>query len=359
MSAAGSKRKVVITADWDADGVVSAAQIYYSQVHLGKFPVKSKNVNVQAIPSGPRSIIERVERFECGDYLVILDIPFTENVKSALEQYRARCPEAEILYFDHHEATINNLRYLEDSLKVKGFVGKTPTSIIVMNTLKSLGISLMPRLKNFAEAIYYLESPRKKKLPPSIEPSVPPKVIQIAASISKTLNKKKDDETWFKFVKWLSNPLPFEDDIVKLEGKGVVESAMSIGEEADKEMEKTAMDLAMQARQLGFIKFVDARSKWDKPGSSALASNIFKILRSPVAVLISRDDGTRLLIVRSGRGEAAKIMKLLLEKGVIEDLGGHDNIAVGRLSDDVTIKKLEEHLIRASFEALRRRRGED
>jgi len=351
----GERRRVVITADWDADGVVSAAQVYYSQVHLGKFPVRSRNVQVQAIPSGPRSIVERVERFECGDYLVILDIPFTDNVKAALEAYRSRCPSAEILYFDHHETTINNLRYLESELNVKGFVGRTPTSIIVMNTLKSLGISLMPRLRNFAEAIYFLESPGRRRQLPGIEPSVPPKVVQIAASISKTLNKMKDEETWFKFVKWLSNPLPFEDDIVKLHGKGVVESAMSIGEEADREMERIAMDLAMQARQIGFIKFVDARSKWNKPGSSALASNIFKILKTPVAVLIDRDDGARLLILRSGRGEAARIMKALLERGVVEDMGGHDNIAVGRLSDEVTLKKLEEALTRASFDALRRR----
>ena len=361
MSAGGvgaQKRVVVVTADWDADGVVSAAQIYYAQAHLGKFPLRARNVRVQALPSGPRSILDRVERFECGEYLVILDIPFTENVREALRIYKSRCPNASILYFDHHEATINNLRLLEDEFGVKGFVGKTPTSIIVMNTLRQLGINLMPRLRNFAEAIYYLESPGKRRFPPGLQPSVPQRVIEMAASISKTLNKNKDEEVWLKFVKWLSNVTPIDDDVIKLEGKSIFESAISKGEEADREMEKAAVDLAMQARQLGFIKFVDARGKWSKPGSSALASAIFKILRSPVAVLISRDDGARLLIIRSGRGEASRIMKVLLERGIVEDIGGHENIAVGRLGEEVTLRKLEEALVRASFDALRRRGDE-
>ncbi len=350
----GNRRPVVVvTADWDADGVVSAAQIYYAQVHLGKFPLRARNVKVQALPSGPRSILERVERFECGEYLVILDIPFTDNVREALKLYRSKCPRASILYFDHHEATIANLSLLEKEFGVKGFVGRTPTSIIVMNTLKQLGINLMPRLRNFAEAIYYLESPGRRRMLRDLQPSVPQRIIEMAASISKMLNKNKNEDTWLKFVVWLSNVTPIDDDVIKLEGKSLFELAISRGEEADKEIERVAMDLAMQARQLGFIKFVDARGKWNKPGSSALASAIFKILKSPVAVLIRRDDRARLLIIRSGRGEAAKIMKLLLKWGIIDDIGGHENIAVGKLSEDVTMKRLEDALRRASFEALR------
>jgi len=109
----------------------------------------------------------------------------------------------------------------------------------------------------------------------------------------------------------------------------------------------------MSAKRIGFMKFVDARRKWRGRGASALASKLFKILRQPVAVLIERDDGVRLLIIRSRGVKAYKIAVGLLEKGVAENIGGHSSLAVVRLRDGVEPEILEPLLRRLSFEVER------
>lgn len=360
-----ASKKVVITGDWDADGVVSAAQLYYAQHYRGAFPMRSSNVGIQLIPSGPRSIAERVEEFECGDFLVILDIPYTENVKAALESYRARCSKATILYFDHHDSTIMSVAELESEYGVKPFIGKNPTSIIVMTTLKSLGINLLPRLQDFANAIMVLEGRGKaERLPEKVK--VNKKIVEMAAAISKLLNRNKSDEVWIKFVKWLSNPLPFEDTTITavlkeaggVRSSSLIEEARRVGEEADREVSRIATMIAMSAEDLGFIRFVDVRGKWDKPGASALASKLQKILGMPVALLVEVG-GERVLIIRSGRGrgEARRILEVLYEWGVVADKGGHEDIGTGRLREEVTVAQLKEKLRRASFEAFKKRGG--
>lgn len=356
-------KKVVITGDWDADGVISAAQLYYAQHYKGTFPIRSNNVIIQLIPAGPRSIAERVEKFECGDFLVILDIPYTENMKAALESYRTRCPGATILYFDHHDSTISSVAELESKYDVKLFIGRNPTSIIVMTTLKSLGINLLPRLQDFANAVMVLEGRGKAgRLPEKVK--VNKRIVEMAAAISKLLNRNKNDEIWIKFVKWLSNPLPFEDaDITAAlkeaewsRSSSLIEEARRVGEEADREVSRVATMMAMSAEDLGFIRFVDVRGKWDKPGASALASKIQRILGMPVAILVE-SSGERILIIRSGRGrgEARRILDILYEWGVVADKGGHEDIGTGRLNEEVTLAQLKEKLRRASFEAFKKR----
>ncbi len=342
-----------VIADWDADGVVSAAIILYAQHHRGKFPL-AERVKPCLIPAGPRSIKKIAEEGLCWDIVVILDIPFTAEVEETIKHLR-ECG-SKIYYFDHHSSTIEAMRKLEDEYNVFVVVGRSPTSVVLQKFLEGLGVKLTPRLREFVKAVAVLEGGKRK---PAKE-EVAPGIINLAASISKALNQLRDEQAWVKYVKWVSNPLPFEEIKVKVpsrEGeagkKSLLKLGMEISSESDKRIKEAAMNLAMSSRNLGYIKFVDARGKWEGRGASALASNIYKIVNMPVAVFVEKDDGSRLLIIRSGKGEAEKIMRKLYESGIVEDIGGHRNIAVARVGSDVTERMLERALRRASFEAAR------
>ena len=348
--------RVAIISDWDADGVVSAALVLYAQAHRGRFPLEEKT-RPCLIPAGPRSIKRLAEEGLCWDVVVILDIPYTPEVEETLRHFK-NCG-ARIFYFDHHSSTINAMRKLEDELGVFIVVGRNPTSVVLQTFLEGLGVKLTPRLREFVKAVAVLEGGRRR---PRKE-EVPQGIVTLAASISKALNQLRDEDAWRKYVRWISNPLPFEEVRIKLPetgqggpSKSLVRAGIEISKESDERIRKTAMDLAMSAKLLGFIKYVDARGKWEGRGASALASNIYKIVNMPVALLVERDDGSRLLIIRSGRGEAQRIAKKLYEAGIVVDVGGHKNIAVAKLDDSVTQRMLENALRRASFEAARDRR---
>jgi len=344
------KCKVAVLADWDADGVVSAALLLYSQAHRAKFPLEEREKPC-LIPAGPRSIKRVVEEGKCWPVVVILDIPFTPEVEETI-RYLRECG-ARIFYFDHHESTMRAIRKLEDDYKVFVVVGKSPTSVLLKRFLEGLDVKLTPRLREFVKAISVLEGGKRK--PPKEE--VPQGIVRLAASISKALNQLRDEQAWTKYVKWVANPLPFEDVKIPVSGgeskESLVKIGMKISNESDKKIREAAMNLAMSSVNLGFIKFVDARGKWTGRGASALASNIYKIVNMPVALLVEKDDGSRLLIIRSGRGEAHRIAKKLYEANIVDDVGGHRNIAVARINDSVTERMLERALRRASFDAAR------
>ncbi len=345
--------RVAVIADWDADGVVGASLVYYAQEKRGVFPVRGRE-KVCLIPAGPRSIQEVVGE-GCWEHVVIIDIPFTDEVASALSVLRERC-SPRIYYFDHHASTLESVARLEDEYGAYVVVGKSPSAVILKRFLEGLNVKLTRRLEDFVKAIAVLEGDRR--LRHNVEASQ--KIVEMAASISKMLNATRNREAWVKYVKWLANPLPFEDPGIRLpvgeEKVNLIEAGMEVSRKADEEVREVAMRLAMSAANLGYIRFVDARDKWRKRGGSALASSIFKILGQPVAVLLEKSDGARLLIIRSGRGEASAITDVLMEMGIVEDKGGHGNIAVARVRDDVTVKRLEDALRRAAFEAARRSR---
>ena len=353
--------KVAVIADWDADGVVSAALILYAQGHRAKFPLEERT-NPCLIPAGPRSIRRIVEEDLCWPVVVILDIPFTPEVEETIRHLRS-CG-ARIYYFDHHHSTIEALRKLEDEYGVFIVVGRSPTSVILQSFLGGLGIRLTPRLREFVKAIAVLEGGKRKPA----KGEVPEGIVTLAASISKALNQLRDENAWRKYVRWVASPLPFEEIRISIprknsgEGtmgrKNIINLGIEISQESDQKIRQAAMDLAMGARNLGYIKFVDARGRWEGRGASALASNIFKIVSMPVALLVEKEDGSRLLILRSGRGEARRIAEILYSKGVITDIGGHKNIAVARISDEITERRLENELRKASFEAARQLRGQ-
>ncbi|MEB3787461.1 MAG: phosphoesterase [Desulfurococcales archaeon] len=350
----GKERRVLILADWDADGVISAALVGYAQEVKGRFPVQER-LKPDMLPVGPRSIQETVEdlleREGCWEHVVLLDIPYTEAVEAALKLIKEKCG-SKIYYFDHHSSTVKNITHLEDEYNAYVVVGRSSTSVIVARFLEGLGVRVSPRLRDFAKAVGVLEGGARK-----LKGDVSDGLVGVAASISKSLNQMRSPDAWLRYVKWLMNPIPIEPARIDIGGekRDLVSYGMEVSKQNDTEIKKVATELAMSARNLGFIRFVDARDKWKRRGSSALTSAIYKILNTPVAALFEKEDGTRILIIRAGEGMAASIMDVLSEMEVVEEPGGHGNIAVAKLKDEVTVKRLEESLRRAAFEASRRR----
>ncbi|MEN3000144.1 MAG: phosphoesterase [Acidilobaceae archaeon] len=339
---------VAVIADWDADGIVAAAQIVYAQERLGIFPLRAR-APVDLIPSGPRGFREKVAG-KCWDHLIVADIPFTVEVQLGLDDLSSRCSYS-LYYFDHHDTTVRNKELLEKRYREQRalvVVGSYSTSQLVRNFLERHGIKPTPRLKQFIEAVNFIEGGRRSS-------NNNEGAIKIVVSISKRLNITKSTEEWQKYVRWLASPIPF-DELDLAQGKEapeIITESLKTSKEADEELKSVAMDFAMSARRVGFVKFVDARNRWMGRGASALASAIHKTVKEPVVLLVNRDDGTVLVIVRSSRGEAGKIIQHLYENGIVEDRGGHQNIAIARLSREVSVADLERAILRASLDVSR------
>jgi len=332
----------VIIADWDADGVVASAQLVYVQERLGMFPVRSK-IPVSLLPSGPRGFKERVQG-KCWDHVLVIDIPFTGDVDDGLSSMiRGGC-RFKLYYFDHHKSTVESSSYIERVYSGLIVTGNSPTSVIVKNFLEKHGIKITPRLKLFVEAVSVIEGGRG--LVQANE-----KIVGIVAAISKHLNRTKDPEVWCRYVRWLADPIPFDDIELQLgkEVPGLINESLKVSREADEELREVAMKLSMSAKKIGYVRLIDARGKWSSRGASALASAIHKIVGEPVILLVDRTDGTTLLVIRSSRGEAGRLIEMLHTLGLIEDKGGHENIAVARLSRNVTLNRLENALLRLSL----------
>ncbi|MFN4046156.1 MAG: phosphoesterase, partial [Acidilobaceae archaeon] len=146
---------VAIVADWDADGVVSAAQLLYAQEKLRVFPVRGK-VHVDLLPSGPRGFKDKVSG-KCWDYVIVIDIPFTEDVDMGLKSMADSGCNFKLYYFDHHKSTAENMDYIEKTYGGIVVSGSTSTSLIIKNFLEKLGIKITPRLKLFIEAVTAIE----------------------------------------------------------------------------------------------------------------------------------------------------------------------------------------------------------
>lgn len=342
-----ARSRVVVVADWDADGVVSAAIIKFVQERLGIFPVQGE-AQLDLIPSGPRGITEVMSNLSCVDALVILDIPLTIDVYEAIVKYRAKCQGA-IYYFDHHDSTIARISELE-KLGVKTIAGKSATAVLVRMFVEGLGGRLTPRLKQFSDAVAVLEG-RKKPLKTASE-----QIVKMAASISRALNVSKDRELWKSYVDWLSNPLPFEAPRLPsgFNGDTPLEAGLKLSRETEEDVKKAAMEFSMQAIRVGFMKFIDARGKWKSRGASALAGEISRITGQPVALLVERDDGVLLLVIRGHKGLPQLLADLLLKEGIAADKGGHRNLAICRIREGITIQELINALRKLSFEAWRR-----
>jgi oligoribonuclease NrnB/cAMP/cGMP phosphodiesterase (DHH superfamily) len=124
-------KSVAVIGDWDADGVVSTAIVYYTQAKLGIFPLRGRRIPWTA-PGGPRSFPEVLSALTtCPRVLVILDIPYTSEVAEGLREFRSRGCTGKIYYFDHHPSTIDALPELEENLDVEAVVGRSATAVLL------------------------------------------------------------------------------------------------------------------------------------------------------------------------------------------------------------------------------------
>lgn len=347
---------VVVVGDWDADGVVSTAIVYYTQARLGVFPLRGRRIPWTS-PSGPRGFPEVLAGLRaCPRVLMVLDIPYTREVAGALREFRGGGCGARIYYFDHHPSTLDALPELEEELDVDVVVGRSATAVLLRTFLANMNVRLTPRLEGFIKAVAVLEGSRRRAenlIGGQIEEEG---LVRIAAAMSKALNITRSEELWRGYVEWLANPIPFEAPKIRLpgvnEGLDLIEASVDIGREADEEARQAAIDLAMSAENLGYIKFVDARGKWRKRGASALAGYIYRMTGKPVAVLVEKSDGSLLLIIRASRGVAERIAQILKAMNTLEDVGGHGNVATGRLPEGMDIQTLKNLLRRAVLQAL-------
>ncbi len=334
---------VLVLADWDADGATSAAMIYYAQYYRKVYPLKGRH-EVALEPTGPRglpdTLAEHISSYGCPEALVVLDIPLTEKVLKALQDFARRCAGSRLIYIDHHFSTLYMSKELY-RLSEEVYLGHKPTAILTLNLLRSLGVQrLTPRLQAFVNAVGVLERSRR----PASEAEA--RIVKLAASVSKASTVLRDAELWRKLVKWLASPLPQDLPI----DRQAVERALRVAEESDRKLLEEAKELAFAARRVGYLKFVDARRRWKgRRGASALASKLYRILRQPVALLVEREDGAQLLIIRSrGRG-AYRVAVGLLREGLAENIGGHGGLAVVKLRDGVGVDELVEKLRRLSL----------
>ena len=334
-----TKEPVAVIADWDADGATSAALIYYAQYYRKVYPLRERR-EVVLEPAGPRSFPDALGRLPgCPAALAVLDIPLTDKVYEALRGFASECHSTRLIYIDHHFSTLYQSRRLYE-LSEEVFLGHRPTAVLTYNLLRSLGVRhVTPRLTAFMKAVGVLE--RSGRTLSEAEA----RVVKMAASISKASTVLRDAELWRKLIRWLASPLPQDAPI----DMTTVDKVVRIAEESDRRLLELARDLAFSARRVGYIKFIDARGKWSGRGASALASKLYHVLRQPVAVLVERDDGARLLIIRTrGRG-AYRVATGLMKNGAAENIGGHSGLAVVRLRSDLGDEELLALLRRLSL----------
>jgi len=329
---------VIIIADWDADGVVSAAMILYSQSYLGIYPLRGKR-SVELKPATPRTLSEALRprlEYGCPECVVFLDIPFTKYNYSILKDFRRKCKETRMIYVDHHLSTIYHSQLLEKIMD-EVIVGRSATVILIYQLLKSLGVKLTIRLDSFAQAVNFME--RGAKAPPELS-----NMVKLASAISKALKAEHDLSLWERLIKWMASPLPFTTPPPL---DKAIEKAKQLATEADKAIKDIAIDLAMSAQKIGYLRFVDAR-KITNVSATALASKIRHILKQPVA-LLARKEKFEVLVIKAPRGLAAKIAGTIYSSGIAEDIGGHASLAVLKLKKDIDLNTLLEILKRASL----------
>ncbi len=309
--------KILVVGDWDADGIVSSAEVVYAQEFLGIYPVKGRN-RVCLKPASPRTLSEALAG-EGGDVLVVLDIPFTRTVSECLPDLRKRFKK--IIYVDHHLSTIVHVDRIERVVD-EVLVGKSPTALLVAHVIRSLGGRLSPRLEAFVSATAYAEKGGKAR--------VDKRLVELVVKISKYLSITRDANVWEKLVRWLASPLsmaamPFSQSIVSLikEDEVVRES---------ERIKQLATELAPSAIRLPSLRVVDARKVRDAK-VSALASQLYRIFRMPVLVIGRRGDGL-LVAIRSKDDMPYRLAMELYKRGALKDVGGHQSLAIGLLSDE-------------------------
>ncbi len=329
--------KVFVAGDWDADGVIASALLLYAQEKLGKYPIEGKAI-VDLKPMDPERLRFLIKEVRANyDAVVLLDIPYIRGLENLLGILKRHFGVKKIVFIDHHISTLNNEAKLRDVVD-ELHVSQEPTSTILYKVLLKHGIRVTGKLKLFVETVSYMD--RGLRVPDKYM-----KLYELTALFSKALTVKRDENIWIQLVKWLANPMPIPMPL----DKRVLEEVRKAVAERDKELKEIAIDLAMSARRIGYIRFVDARRKWRKRGSTSLVSKIGRILRSPVAVLFSTSKGYPILIIKASKGAAYRIAKYLVGEGIAEDIAGHPNLAIVRIKKDIDVDTLLRALQKASF----------
>jgi len=325
---------VGVVADWDADGVVSAAQVFYSQEVVGGFPLKGRE-KVFLFPSTVRSVFEVVKEIVDSSvgFVVFLDIAYSKYMDRALRFLGSR--DIGILYIDHHISTAIHV----DSIKplVNNIVlGKTSTAMLVYNQLRSVGIDINERLKAFVEAVTAIERGREKESVKQIHG----KLIDIVANLSRVLSSSRSRDLWVKVVRWLTEPLP----MISMPFASDVTIFAKSSPEYIKELKSVANEIALSSRRIFNIRFVDIRNSRYPYKSTAIASALYRLFKSPIVLLTKNKKGREILIIKSRDTLAYDLGIHLYRKGVTEDIMGHQTLVIMLLKQGLNLEKIIDHV---------------
>lgn len=330
-------RKVMVFGDWDADGIISSALILYSQEKMKAYPLKAHAIVDLKPLDIERSKLIIAQIKVPYDVVVFLDIPYFPRMENIFRLLKEHIGVKKIIFFDHHVSSISNRKRLEKVVD-ELYVGYEPTAKLVYNVLCRNNVTVTEKLRIFVETVSFMDKGAKV-------PKTYMKMFELVSLFSKALTVRRDEEIWITIVKWLANPLPLPQPL----DQSVLEKVKEIVKKRDEELKDIAMDLALSSIKVGYLRFVDARKKWRKRGSTALASKISHILKSPVAVLFSTTKDYDLLIIKASGGKAYKVAKYLFGEGIAKDIAGHLNLAIVRISKDTDLNELLRTLQRASL----------
>lgn len=329
-------RRVLVISDWDADGVVASALAYYSQSVACKYPV-DECCKVDLKPVEPSNIYALLSRLsESYEAVMFLDIPFLSKVAGLFKMLREHFNVNRLIYIDHHISTLNfesELRKLCDEIHVS----LEATSTILHRVLLSRGIRVHEKLKMFTTVISYMD--RGLRVPNELL-----QLLKLASNISKILTIKRDPELYEKIVVWLVDSFPSPPPFSTLELRMLERKVR----EVDEELNRVVMDLAITGKNIGYLKFIDASNYWKRRGATSLVLRLGRLLKSPVAVVFRGERG-KILIVKASHSRAYRIAKYFIGEGLAEDIAGHPNLAIIKLSKEASDKLIEDALRKACY----------
>ncbi|MEL9939987.1 MAG: hypothetical protein QW632_02940 [Ignisphaera sp.] len=327
---------VIVVSDWDADGIVSAAEIVYSQETAGLYPIKTKT-KVYTYPSTPKtilSLLESIDSFKSQNknYVVILDIAFNANVDKFLAHLKNL--DSYIVYVDHHLST--HIHYKDIEKKVNELiVGKSPVALLVYTFLRSLGIRLTPRIESFVNVVSAIEGGKKYGNE---------KLIKMLVDITKYISATKNKELWEKFVRWISSPLPHV--AIPFQVNDYINAYIDKSKPLCNEKE-IAEELAISSTRVFNYRVARIKSLPKQCRFSAIVSSLYRLLKSPTIVY---NEEKKLVAIKTRDDKAFTISMSLYKQGYAEDVTGHERLAIAKLKNDIDYNTLLAALRRILIE---------
>ncbi len=318
--------RVAVVADWDIDGVVSAAQIVYSQEVVGRYPLDCRH-EVCLIPSTSKTlshILAEVNKLNIS-HIVLLDIAYSKDAEFFLKRIRELSIYS--IYIDHHISSIIHSHAVE-KLVDEFIVGKIPTAYLVFQLMNSLKIALTTRIRAFIEAASTIEGRRHGV--------INKKFIQLVIALSRTLAYTKDRERWEKLVRWLSSPLPHTSIPFVVDINKFMEPQLN-----GRDVNIFAKELALRAEKIFNIRFIDARREKIVCRPSAIASALYRIFRNPVILLLTNKGGRNYILIKSRDLTAYTIALELYRSGLAVDIMGHQTLSYSLLREDIDINNIK------------------